>query len=252
MLKLFLSVMFFSLCTLGVANGSDIRKQNLGNVEGVLGTAHGHLKDGQVYFQTDENLYRMFLAAYTNSGGFNSDMPLQVNLTGVNSSLCPTYFLDKNYSYDEMKQFAQKYSGSKVRLIDVHQVYLKNKRLQCTFTEFEMLATRQELAEKREKKEQKVVQERESFNFEGDLEVQVPYVTLKLDGVLTPRVTDGGITTEQLHQYCGNAISYTRLMKREKLLEIRQDLKQSGGKAKLNKLKIVGRECTVEEVVPIF
>lgn len=250
MLKLLLPVVLFSLSSVNT-HASDIRKENLGNVEGVIATAHGYWKGDQIFFRHDESLYKIMLSAYTNTGAFDADMPLQVNMSGTKSTSCSTYFLDKDYSYDEMKAFAEQYSRSKVRLLNVHQVYLNNKRLQCTFTDFDVLATRQELAEQREKEKQRVIQEREGFSFEGDLDVQVSYLTLRFRGVNTPRVLDGEITTETLHQYCGNTISYTQVMKKEELVEIRQGLKQSGGKAKLNKLKISDGKCTVEEIVPV-
>lgn len=260
----FLLIELFA-ATLCAAHAADIRKENLGDFEGVL---------GRLLFLTSppepgpmpptpagirEN-YETLASGLVRSGGFESDMPLQVEHSALDRKTCHLLFLDQNHDYEQMWKFAQDYMGARVRLLDVEAVYSGNRRSHCTFTDFEVLASRDEVtrereaeAAEREAERKRAESEARSFRFEGDL---TGHVLLNLNGsVRFSGITAGGLSDDEWMRQCRSVVLIEPRLEPEQVFTIREALKETQGRGKLVNVRIDaslnGRnKCTAQQVVP--
>ena len=238
MLRKLLTLSLIQLCLSTVTHAADIRKENLGDVEGILGVLFAKQQGPEVTinpFLTSEEMYELQARAPLGAGGFDANLPLQVSHSALDRRSCPMLFLDQNFSFDQMKEFAQNYLGAKVRLHDVQRVAAGNKRMHCTFTEFEVLATRDEVIAQREEEQQaqqqKAQEQNNAIHFEGD-------------------VTDG-LPQETWGEYCGGRVTIEPAMDVQQMRAMRLELKKTGGRATLTNVKVANGKCTFEKIVPV-
>ena len=149
MIKKILVLLLINCFVATVGYASEIRKESLGDVDGILGMPYAKLQRGEVVINPlaeTIGVYENFARAPVNSGGFESTMPLQVTHSALDNKVCYSLFLDQDHTLEQMKKFAQDYLGSRVRLRGVQAVLSGNKRMHCTFKELDVLASRDELA----------------------------------------------------------------------------------------------------------
>ena len=255
MLRKLLTLSLIQLCLSTVTHAADIRKENLGDVEGILGVLFAKQQGPEVTinpFLTSEEMYELQARAPLGAGGFDANLPLQVSHSALDRRSCPMLFLDQNFSFDQMKEFAQNYLGAKVRLHDVQRVAAGNKRMHCTFTEFEVLATRDEVFAQREEEQQaqqqKTREQKNAIHFEGDVTGTVH--RLFPDWAHVSSITDG-LPQETWGEYCGSRVTIEPAMDVQQMRAMRLELKKTGGRATLTNVKVANGKCTFEKIVPV-
>lgn len=255
MLKKLLVLLLINCFVSTSGHASEIRKESLGDVEGILGMAYAKLKRGEVVinpFAETTGVYEIYARAPVNAGGFESTMPLQVTHSALNNRVCYSLFLDKDHTLEKMKEFAQDYLGSKVRLRNVQAVFSGNKRLHCTFKDFDVLASRDELVMQQEKQiKQKTKSEGQAneFQFEGDLTGTV--YKLFPDWARFGAVTEGGMSGKEWEKYCGGRVEIEPALDLEQMQMIRSELKKTRGRAKLENIKVAANKCMLGHIVPV-
>lgn len=245
--QLILFVITLSFSITAVAGNGSYTKQ-VDSLEGILSSQLARLKDGLLLpFQySNELMYNQVYPLYNGALGLNAKTPLQINLKTTQNSKCKNFYLDKDYSFDEMMAFMEEHIGAKVQLRNVQLIYKNNQLSYCTFSDIEILETREALS-LHEKKQEKPTNK--SIVYEGNLDVVLPApLSVGAKAIRSPRSVHGALTTEEWYKYCGNYASFQNTLSKEQVREIRVKLKQSGGKATLNNVKIIEGECTLESI----
>ncbi len=255
MLRKLLTLSLIQLCLSTVTHAADIRKENLGDFEGILGVQFARLQGSEVTinpFMNSGEMYELQTRAGLNSGGLNADLPLQVTHGALDKRTCPRLFLDQDYTFEQMKEFAQNYLGAKVRLHGVQLVAAGNNRIHCTFTDFEVLATRDEVIAQREEEQrakQQLAEERKNaMHFEGDVTGTVQQLFPNWAHVGS---TTGGLSQEEWVEYCRSRLVIEPAIDVQQVRAMRLELRKTRGKATLTNVKVANGKCTVEKIVPL-
>ncbi len=129
------------------------RTEKIGKVEGIIDSKYLE------FLTVNKKLFAMGGLNISKNLGFSSKSPLPVNLVRSSYKFCTHFYLDKEYSADEAIQFNLTYGDSKVELLGVEQ---HSNRL-CSFKEFKVLLTKDELIEEQNQTNQKIEEGKNVF-----------------------------------------------------------------------------------------
>ena len=237
------------------SHAADIRHESMGDVDGVLGMNFARLKRGEVVINpmfVSDDMYEVFARVPSSPRLFEADMPLLVTLSALDRRACDRLFLDQNHTFDEMTEFEHHYLGAEVRLRDVQVVFSGNRRSHCTFKEFEVLRSRDELVrleEEQQNAEQLLVDNGpSSFNFDSDERVAV--VRLMSSIVHFTVTPDNELSEQKAIDLCDGRAYIEPRLNRDQVFMIRSELDRVNGRAALINVNVRDGACTAEGVVP--
>ncbi|MBV2128350.1 hypothetical protein [Arsukibacterium indicum] len=239
-------VVLFALFSLqALANNTTItRSEEIGVVRGTI--INNNLTDIPLIYESSlSNMARVH--------GFNAKYPLQINLGDSTYRTCRGFYKDESYTVEEYIAFQNKHVGAKVELSGVQRHYGVAGSVGCTFKEFKVLKSGEELTSTQ--KEQKQDQPDESNgqangNYAiGDMTVSVfnlhrGFVHFRLLG-------KDGMPVKKPNHECAGKAEIKPVLDRDTLFAIRSEIKKMGKKATLKNAQMVDGKCTVEGVVPI-
>lgn len=239
---------FVVLCALlslsALANNSSItRSESVGVVSGILASKTSIAEIPLMYNSGRENTARAY--------GFKAKYPLELFLGNSSYRSCRMYYKDENYTAEEYIAFVNKYAGASIELSGVQRHYGAGG-LECTFTGFKVLASAEEVAQK--KAEQQKAQQDNVVVAEdhviGDMRVSV--LKLMPEFVLFRLLGEDGKPVKDPNHECGNRIYLDPAIERGAIRGFRAELNKYGKRATLKNAKMINGKCIAEKVVPLI
>ncbi|OKY26519.1 hypothetical protein [Thalassotalea sp. PP2-459] len=238
---LVLLLAIFSLQVLA-SNTTIKRSEDIGVVSGTI--SNKTIASIPLFYETSlTNMARVF--------GFNAQYPLQITLGDSTYQNCKVFHKDESYTAEEHVAFTKQHGGSRVELNGVQRHYGVAGSLGCTFTNFKVLASADEVANKKvEQKQTQQIEPNTTVEYAlGDMSVSVIILGRNM---LRFRLLDkDGNPVKNPDDECEGVAKIEKLLDGNQVRSIRAEIKKVGNKATLKNVVLKDGKCTVENVLPL-
>lgn len=218
------------------------RSEDIGVVSGII--SNNTIASIPLFYENSlSNMAKIF--------GFNAEYPLQITLGDSTYRNCKVFHKDESYTAEEYVAFITRHGGARVELYGVQRHYGVVGSVGCTFTDFKVLASSDEVASKRveQQKAQQIETKTTGEKALGNMAVSV--IILGTNRVRFRLLDKDGNPVRNPDHDCEGVAKIEKLLDGNQVRAIRSEINKVGKKATLKNVVLKNGTCTVETILPL-